>query len=507
MGKPQTTSPTMSSRSTTNKGGLMTGLIATIGYEEKFAQTMAKSLGANGETTDVSKIGDTVFVRIPSRNGTSPQTFHTKDNKNGIIFAGHLFNNPKLREAMHAKKNIEADSQVVYELYKLKDRKCVHYLDGSYAFIIQSGTHFYAARDPLGAKPLYFARSDQGWAFASNLKAFLKSKLTPSVFPAGCYFDSESGARRYFKLPEVAPKQINVNEAVELIRTLVTEAIIKNLEDKSEIGIYLTGSLESCIIAAIAAEQQKRIKTFSVGLTDSQDGHVAKRIASWLATDHTHIEITQQDILDNLQKIVSITESFDAPIIRHAVADYFTVKTACDYVNVLLSGEAASELFGGYPYLRPMYPEKLNAEIRMITNNLQQTHLPRWDHITSTSGVEGRVPFTDRRLIHAAFHLPANLKVSEEGRTKWILRRAFSTMLPAWVVDRPDADDSVHAGIYGALTEYAESVFTDEDLSATKSKEDDKEPTIRTKDEMLYWQIWSAQFPKNYVSLVGRTHI
>src|SRR5207247_6591793 len=124
--------------------------------------------------------------------------------------------------------------------YKMKGRKCVHYLDGAFAFVLVDGKDFYAARDPLGAKPLYFAKNGDGYLFASELKAFPADVKKVSEFPIACYFDSESGARRYFKLPDAPSKQVNVPEAVELIRMLVTESTHKQLNPLGEVGIYLT---------------------------------------------------------------------------------------------------------------------------------------------------------------------------------------------------------------------------------------------------------------------------
>jgi asparagine synthetase B (glutamine-hydrolysing) len=131
-----------------------------------------------------------------------------------------------------------------------------------------------------------------------------------------------------------------------------------------------------------------------------------------------------------------------------------------------------------------MFSEKLTGEIRRITEDLHKTNLLRWEKMTASVGIEGRMPFVDRKLVHAAFHLPANMKINEEGRSKWILRRTFSTLLPAWVIDRPDNDDTHHQGIITALEEYAATVFTDDELASDAIK---SEPlSIRTKDELLY---------------------
>lgn len=435
--------------------------------------------------------------------GDEAHTAESKDGNLNIIFVGDIYNLDTLRPLIKPAAAGKTAADMILALYRMKGVQCVHYLDGPFAFVIADGDKFYAARDPLGVKPLYFSKGEKGWLFATELKAFGDDIRKVSEFPAGCYVDSTGGAKRYYKLPGAPVKNVNLNEAVDLIRTLVTDSITKRIEPHGDVGIYLTGSVESCIITALAAEKVKRIKTFSVGLEGSIDGNTAKRVASWLNTDHTHIEISQQDVLDCLPYVVETIENFDAGLVRQAVADHFAVRAAVGKVKALVSGDGANELFGGYAYLRPMFSEKLTSEIRSITENLHRTNLHRWERMTSAVGLEGRMPYVDRKLVHAAFHLPANMKINEEGRSKWILRRTFSTLLPAWVIDRPDNDDTHHQGIITALEEYAATVFTEEDLSSDAYK---SEPlSIRTKDELLYYQIWSAKFPAEYVSLVGRT--
>lgn len=435
--------------------------------------------------------------------GRGVEPVDQNDGKYVIYFTGHLFNADTLRPLVSPKPKTDHPAEIILSLYKMKGAKCVHYLEGSFAFVLIAKDEFYAARDPIGGKPLYFAKSADGYVFSSELRAMPKSAKKISAFPPGCYFDSNTGAARYFKLPEAPAKQVNVADAVETIRLLVTDAVQKQIEPVDQVGIYLTGSLESCIIAALASEKFKKIKTFSVGLQGTDDGVTAKRVASWLSTDHKHYEITQQDLLDCLQDVVKHLESFDAGVVRQAVASYYAAKIAKDSVKALAAGVAANEIFGGYPYLRPMFSERLTLEIKAITEDLHRTHLLRWDRITQLHGLQGYAPYTDRKLLTAAFHLPANLKINEEGRSKWVLRRAFSTALPAWVVDRPDQDDTFSHHMVGALIEYADSVFTDKDLNEASSGP----AAIRTKDELLYYQIWKDEFPEEYVSLVGRTQI
>ncbi|MBL1150471.1 MAG: hypothetical protein D8M53_09750 [Armatimonadetes bacterium] len=487
----------------------MSGVVCAIrtGDEATVSAMLDRlEIGDNGHCERVvEKHPFAIFGGRADKKSALEGAFEAPDKKTCILFSGSLYNGKKLREQLKPKPKGTSDAALVLALYKQRGRKCVHYLDGSFAFVIVDGDTLLAARDPLGQRPLYYARRDTGWLFASDLKAFLSSDAKVVEFPAGCYLDLQVGARRYFKLPERPASEVNVQEATEIVRMLVTDAVRKRCRE-GELGVYLTGSVESCIVAAIAAEKNRKIRTFSVGLEGTQDGHTAKKVASWIGTDHTHVEVTEQDILDKLPEIVHTIETFDAPLVRHGVADFFAAKAAREVVDVLVGSDGANELFAGYPYLRPMFPEKLSDEVRKITEDLHHTQLQRWDRITRAFSLEGRLPYLDRRLVHTAFRLPVNLKISDDGRSKWILRRAFSTELPAWVVDRPDHDDVHFTGIQEALKGYAETVFSDEDLVAAQRGESDLPPR-RTKDELLYFHIWSSKFPASFVKLLGRTEL
>lgn len=424
-----------------------------------------------------------------------------------IAFSGSITNAQSLRPHLKPKPINAADAAMILSLYRMRSRKSTHFLEGNYAFILRHGKDFFAARDPLGAKTLYYAKSGDGWIFATDMKAFIGTDLKVSNFPPGCYFESGVGARRFFKVPESISDKVNATEAVELVRVLVMESVQNAAKADTELGVYLTGTVESCIIAAILAQKNRKIKTFSVGFEGTNDGQTAKKVASWLGTEHTHVEVSEQQILDNLQDIVCFVESFDAPVIRQAVGDFFAMKEASSQVEMMLSGEAANELFGGYSYLRPMYHEKLSGEIKRITEQLHCTQLQRIHHMTSAHGLQSRLPFSARRLVETVSRLPANMKVSEDGRSKWVLRRAFGTVLPAWVADRPDADDTQSMGIQQMLVNYAETVFTEDDLKSYNESRGENDPEIRTRDEMLYYQIWKSKFGAQFLSLVGRTHL
>ncbi len=487
----------------------MGGLVCAIRTEDVASVRRMLSALADGGLEEDSVIHHekVVFGGVGASSGREVRVLEVHSGDGLVAFSGCLYNAELLRPHLKPKPRDKSDASLVWSLYKMKGRKCVQYMDGAFAFVLREGDRLYVARDPLGEEPLYYVKAEDGWLFASELKAFPKNYRDVAFFPPGCYFDSEVGPRRYFKLPSEVVPDISLQQASDLVQSLVTDAVEKRIAGVREVGVFLTGSVESGILASLVKQKRKQVKTFSVGLAESQDGTTARRIAEWMGTEHHHYEITVQEILDNLQQIIYRVESFDAMVVRRAVMDFFVSQYAKEQVEVLLSGVGADEVFGGYGYFRPMFPEKLKLEIQNLTSDLHRTHLQRWGRMTSCHKIVGRAPFVDCKLVQTVFCLPPVMKVNEEGRTKWVLRRAFSTSLPAWVIDRPDAED-VHApGIEQALVDYASTVFTDEDLQEHKRNEKEGLPAIRTKDELLYYQIWCTQFPRELALLVGRTHL
>ncbi len=477
---------------------------AINGGDEKFVTSMLEVDLLDGQSIKTSSQPGIAFGYTESKNDADACQFFETSDGFSVLFRGSLTNASKLRQGVKPKPKDNTDAALIVALYKMKGRKLTHYLEGSFSFVLREKNHFFAARDPIGVKPLYYGKSNDAWIFATELKAFPSSVQKIAEFPPGCYWESESGARRYYKLPDQPAEQVSLQEGMEVVRALVNDSVQKVAKSEMEIGIHLSGSVESCIVAALVAQKKPKVRTFSVGLQDSSDGMTAKKVASWLGTEHIHLEVTQEEMLESLQTIIYKLESFDAPLVRNAVADYFAVKCASEHVRVLLSGDGANELFGGHAYLRPMFREKLAVELKQITDDLHKTQLLRWHRMTNCFGIEGRTPFADRRMVHAIMRFPVGLKVNDDGRGKWVLRRAFSTVLPAWVVDRPDSEDTHAASLQQALITYAETVFTEEDLAAHS---DSGGVLLRTRDEMLYHQIWSSKFPEHMAALIGRTHL
>jgi asparagine synthase (glutamine-hydrolysing) len=310
-----------------------------------------------------------------------------------------------------------------------------------FAFAIADGEDLYVARDPLGIKPLYYGRADGGWAFASELKALSGLAGDVREFPPGTWYHSRVGFRRYRDLPDHAPAARPVAEHCRRIRNALERAVAKRLMSDVPVGAFLSGGLDSSLIAAVVRQHVAQLHTFSVGIAGSRDLEAARLVARHLDTVHHEYAFTPDEVVGALPEIVYHLESFDQDLVRSAIPCYFVSRLAAEHVKVILTGEGADELFAGYRYYRSIAREAdLHRELHRSIASLHNINLQRVDRLTMAHAIEGRVPFLDLDLIAVAQRVPPALKLrrDEHGRwvEKWILRRACEDLLPREIVWR-----------------------------------------------------------------------
>jgi asparagine synthase (glutamine-hydrolysing) len=204
------------------------------------------------------------------------------------------------------------------------------------------------------------------------------------------------------------------------------------------LGAFLSGGLDSSIIAALARKHMDRLHTFSVGIEGSRDLEAARLVSSHLDTIHHEYILTEKEVRENLPEIIYYLESFDQDLVRSAIPCYFTSRLAADYVKVILTGEGADELFGGYSYYKDISDQGfLHRELRRSVASLHNINLQRVDRMTMAHAIEGRVPFLDLAMIRLGQLIPSEMKImGSPPIEKWILRKAFEDFLPAEIVWR-----------------------------------------------------------------------
>jgi asparagine synthase (glutamine-hydrolysing) len=399
------------------------------------------------------------------------QPIHQTDDL--LVVNGEIYNHEDLRAILgEGSFETASDSEAVLHLFRSGASRWIDRLDGMFAFVLATRDRILAARDPLGIKPLYMARLGQGYAFASELKAFdgVPVEAVEHVPPGGL-FDTRDGWRRWYRTPAGAAEAepgLDVGHTARELRLVLEEAVAKWMVADVEVGSFLSGGLDSSIIAALAQQVRARsgrtpLRTFSVGLAGSPDLLAARRVAAHIGSDHREMAFTPDDVAENLAHVIYHLESADIDLVRSAIPTLFAARLARREVKAVLTGEGADELFAGYAYHHDYVddPRALADELTRSLGTMHNINLQRVDRVTMAESLEARTPFLDRDLIDFAQAIPAELKlrrtdpdaVEATGATteKWILRRACADLLPADLVWRKKAQFDEGSGTVDAL--------------------------------------------------------
>lgn len=425
-----------------------------------------------------------------------------------VVFNGEIYNHKILRTQLgESRFRTNSDTEVLLHLAgeEQDPTKWVPHLDGMFAFAISQDGNLTLARDPLGIKPLYVGEKGGALVFGSEIKAMLIACDEVREFPPGHVFTSEAGLKRYYELSRASESVSKLDRAKRSVRRRLEEAVQKRLLADVPVGVFLSGGLDSSLIAAFARAHKDPLDSFAVGTVDSEDLPRARHVAEYLGTRHHERIYTLEEALAILPEVIYYLESFDCALVRSAIPNYLLAKLAREHVKVALSGEGADELFAGYSYLKDIQPHALEDELLYITRALHNTNLQRCDRMSMAHGLEVRVPFLDIDLVSCAFEMDMGLKLRGDEQTeKWILRQVAQGLLPDEIVWRKKAKFAIGSGLSDSLGRYAENEISDEEFARERNAADGME--LRSKEELFYYRIFREQYPaETLLPLVGRS--
>lgn len=435
------------------------------------------------------------------------QPIANEDGSIHIVYNGEIYNFPKLRSQLARRHQLctRTDTEVVVHSYEEHGPECVKLFDGMFAFALIDGDDLFLARDPLGVKPLYYALAHGQLYFASEIKALLPITTDIVEFPPGHWFHSKLGWKRYFDLAQwvEAAASSELKNPEGTLRDCFIAAVEKRLISDVPVGVFLSGGLDSSLVAAVMKEHTPTLHSFSVGTPQGQDPLYARKVAQYLGTVHHEYLYPEAEMLQILPDVIYHLESFDFALVRSAIANYFVARLAKDFVKVVLVGEGSDELFGGYHYLKEIGDAaRLHRELLAITSKLHNSNLQRVDRMTMAHGIEGREPYLDLDLLRVAFALPPQLKHSN-GIEKYILRKAFEGFLPEEILWREKEKFSRGAGSALVFEQIAEREISDREFERERALSDTL--TLRSKEELYYYRIWRRYFPNSVAHCLSWT--
>ncbi|MEO8181154.1 MAG: asparagine synthase B [Deltaproteobacteria bacterium] len=456
--------------------------------------------GPDGSAAAVSgraMLGHTRLAIVDVQGGAQPM--RGENPRFALVCNGEIYNHLHLRERLRPRHRFESfsDSEVVLHLYEDLGADCVHELEGMFAFFATDGERFVAARDALGIKPLYV-----GWGsatrdlwFASEFKALLPHCDGFMALPPGSYLSHTGEVRTWFSPRWVSELGTSIPQSGWELRHRLEKAVVRRLMSDVPLGVFLSGGLDSSAVAALANRHVAGLETFAVGLAGAPDLDAARRVADALGTRHHECVYTRQQVEAALEAVIYHLESYDPALIRSAVPCYFLARRAAERVKVVLTGEGADELFGGYSYFSSIQDAaQLQRECVSLLLNLHSMNLQRVDRMTMAHGLEGRVPFLDTEFVAWSMNLDPSLKLWQRGSPeKRLLREAFDGCLPSEILHRKKLEFSAGSGVESILVEHAERSVTDRDLAGAGEHFPFDPPA--TKEAVLYRRLFEGLFP------------
>jgi asparagine synthase (glutamine-hydrolysing) len=416
-----------------------------------------------------------------------------------IVFSGKLSNREDLKNRLRNKKpeNLSADRSLILALYEEQGEEFISLLEGSFAFaIFDQEKGWLIARDSLGRMPLYISTSQDPFCFASEMKTI--REMTPDFieFPSGSFYTPERGFRetqRRIKKRGTVIKGSGEEQMAE-IRRLLLQSTETMMDGEESVGVYLSGGLDSSIIAALASEKRPGIPTFSVGIKGSADLKHARLCRDFIGSSHQEYIYTKEEMLEVLPEVIRQLESYDAGLVRSAVANYFLARISSGHIRTALSGEGADELFLGYDYLLKLPPDQLEGESERLLESLHNTGLQRGDRMSAAFGIQALTPFLDEGFFEMALQIPAAVRQMEGKPEKWMLKEAFQGLIPDEIRNRKKNKFSVGAGSSRLISQVANEKISDKEWEEERVTLSGH-PLI-SKEELVYYRIFREYFPE-----------
>ena len=447
------------------------------------------------------------------------QPLYSPDKTMVLAVNGEIYNHQSIRDHYINKYHFStlSDCEVILPLYREKGCSFLDDLNGIFAFALydENSDSYLIARDHIGIIPLYTGRDSMGQMYVSSeLKALEGVCNRIELFPPGHFLDSRIGEIRPWYRREWKSFESVKNNTTDInkLRQSLESAVHRQLMSDVPYGVLLSGGLDSSIISAIAKKYaSKRIESndiqdawwpqlhsFAIGLEGSPDLKAAQTVADHIGTIHHEIHFTLQEGLDALKDVIYHLETYDVTTVRASTPMYLLARVIKSMgIKMVLSGEGADEIFGGYLYFHKAPDARsFHEETVRKLDNLHLYDCLRAKKALAAWGIEGRVPFLDKDFLDVAMNInPADKMVQNSRIEKWLLRTAFADMLPGNVVKRQKEQfsDGVGYGWIDMLKELTAQKVSDEQMANAQYRFPVNPPL--SKEEYFYRCIFAEHFP------------
>ncbi|MGN0303138.1 MAG: asparagine synthase B [Prevotella sp.] len=447
------------------------------------------------------------------------QPLFSVDGKQILAVNGEIYNHKEIRKRYEGKYAFQtgSDCEVILALYRDKGIDFLEDISGIFAFALydEENDSFLIARDQIGVIPLYIGYDSDGKVYvASELKALEgQCERYEPFLPGHYYWSKDPGMKRWYKRDWFDYDAVKDNPASsEDIRQALRNAVKKQMMSDVPYGVLLSGGLDSSVISAITQSYSERriednsqtkawwprLHSFAVGLKGAPDLAKARMVADHIGTVHHEINYTIQEGLDAIRDVIYFIETYDVTTVRASTPMYLLARVIKSMgIKMVLSGEGADEIFGGYLYFhKAPSAEEFHKETVRKLSKLYLYDCLRANKSLAAWGVEGRVPFLDKEFLDIAMRTnPAAKMCPGKTMEKRIVREAFSDMLPEEIVwrQKEQFSDGVGYSWIDTLKKMTEELVTDEQMAHAAERFPINTPMC--KEEYYYRSIFEEHFP------------
>ena len=506
----------------------MCGIIAIYNNQIKFDKDMrAKSLSMSKKvrhrgpdwsgiyTSDNAILAHERLSIVDIKSGKQP--LFSLDKKIVLTVNGEIYNHQYFRDLNELDYDFQtnSDCEVIIPLFDKYGPDMLNMINGIFAFVLYDNTSnsYFVARDPIGVIPLYMGKDENGTIyFSSEMKCLVGNCIEIKEFPPGHYMTNNYKIpKKYYSKNWMKFDGVKNYSSTKELRESLEDAVKRQLMSDVPFGVLLSGGLDSSIISSIVKKFSKKrieseskidawwpqIHSFAVGLKGSPDLEASKKVSKYLGTIHHEIHFTIQEALDALEDVIYYLETYDVTTVRASTPKYLMARYIKSMgIKMVLSGEGADEIFGGYLYFHkaPNSKEFHEETVRKL-NKLHQYDCLRANKSLAAWGIEGRVPFLDKQFIDVAMEINPEDKMIKNGRIeKWVLREAFKDYLPESVLwrQKEQFSDGVGYSWIDSLKELVENEVSDSDFKNSSNIFPINPP--QNKEEFYYRVIFNDHF-------------
>jgi asparagine synthase (glutamine-hydrolysing) len=456
---------------------------------------------------------------VDPQSGNQP--LYSKDKKHILAVNGEIYNYKELRKQTEDVYEFQtnSDCEVILSLYKKKGIDFIEDLNGIFAFALYDEIKdcYLIARDHMGIIPLYIGWDKDGnFYFSSELKGLEGYCNRIEEFMPGTYLYSEEGvAKKWYQRDWSSYDAVKNNTtSIADLNKALEAAVHRQLMSDVPYGVLLSGGLDSSVTSALAKKYSKidvekgegnstwwpQLHSFAIGLEGSPDLAAAKKVADAIGTVHHDVHFTVQEGLDAIKDVIYHIETYDVTTIRASTPMYLLARVIKSMgIKMVLSGEGADELFGGYLYFHkaPNAKEFHEETVRKL-GKLHMYDCLRANKTLAAWGVEGRVPFLDKEFIDVAMRINPEDKMIKDGRIeKWVVRKAFEDYLPESVAwrQKEQFSDGVGYSWIDSLKEMVNEKVSDKQMENAAFRFPINPP--KSKEEYYYRTIFNEHFPSD----------